>query len=77
MYTELSARYQVVKATEGELRQQVIDYKKVWTWEGRVFAEVEGERIHIKSVEDIPGLENPAPKPAVTPFLAGFDDEEL
>ena len=56
---------------------EAIDYKKVWTWEGRVFAEVEGERIHIKSVEDIPGLDNPAPKPAVTPFLAGFEDEEL
>ena len=32
-----------------------LDYKNVWTWEGRIFAMVSGKKLHIRDYADIPG----------------------
>ena len=32
-----------------------LDYKNVWTWEGRIYATVNGKKIHIRDRSDIPG----------------------
>ncbi len=39
----------------------VLNYKNVWTWEGRIFASHNNKKISIGSYDDIPGAEDSEP----------------